>query len=236
MENNYLILGAGCGVGIELIRLLSKESNSIIATYSSDASKNRLLELQQGLNFKIAHLDLRSLDLIYSFLKKISYVKYLVDLAHSNIEDIFASIKDEDIINYYQLNVIHRAIFLKYITRKMLTKREGRLLYVSSTACVYPNKGQGLYSSAKAAVEKIYKAIGIEMYNRGISSVILRFGYINSGRSLDFIKNKKDTLSDFSIDPFDAAKAIEFFLHDNGRCFNADEVIIDRGFFSSKRF
>ncbi len=239
MENSYLIIGAGCDIGVEFIKLLlNRKTNFIIATYRSEDSKKRLLDLIKDteVNFDIVHLDFEVLSSLQNVLNDISYIKYVVDLAHNNLEELFASLKDKHIVDYYTANIINRAIFLKYIVRKMLTKRKGRLLYLSSTAVMYPNKGQSLYSSSKSAVENIYKSIGIEMGNRGITSVILRFGYINSGRALSFVQDKNDLLQDFLIEPSEVAKKVDFFLHDDGKCFNANEVVIDRGFFSSKRF
>ena len=101
---------------------------------------------------------------------------------------------------------------------------------------MHPNKGQGLYISSKMAIEAIYRTIGIEMFEKGISSIIIRPGYISSGRSIDFIEDKMNLLKNFIITPDELAEVILFFLKDEAICFNAREVEIDRGFFVSKRF
>ncbi len=230
-----LILGGSSEIGIELSKLLLKNSIVSYPTYSSNSGLNRI---KQALGQSVipVFLDLSLLDSVYDFFNKQLEFEYLVDLAHTNLEGLVASLSDKDIISYYNVNVVNRTIFLKYLTRNMLIKRKGRLIYVSSTAAKYPNKGQGLYGSAKLAIEAIYKTIGIEMYKKSISTMIIRPGYILSGRARDFIKDKMDLLGKFVIEPIDLANAILFFLKDEGRCFNATEIILDRGFFSSKRW
>lgn len=234
-EKNCLILGGSSEIGIFLAKRLLKEKLNPIITYSSQSGLKKIKDnLNKDIN--VFKLDLASLNSIYDFLSKINCkISYLVDLSHTHVEKLFASLKDEEIVSYYTTNVINRAIFLKNIVRNMLIQKQGRLVYISSTAAYLPNKGQGIYSSSKLAVEAIYKIIGIEMYKKGISTVILRPGYISAGRAKNFIDKKKSILP-YLLDVADVVDAILFFLKDNGRVFNAREITLDRGFFAKKDF
>ncbi len=235
LKGNCLIVGGSSDIGIELSKKLMNKNIDTILTYSS---KNGMQKIKNVINRNITlrYLNFSILDSVYDFLSNIEDdIFYLVDLSHTNIEELFASIKDEDIISYFNTNITNRTIFLKYIVKKMLLNRKGRLIYISSTAVSIPNKGQGLYAASKCAIEKIYKIIGIEMYKKGISTVILRPGYIASGRSEEFLKNRWDKLKNYILSPSDIADSIVFFLEDNGRCFNAREITLDRGLFSSKK-
>lgn len=230
---NCIILGGSSEIGISLAKRLLKENLNPVVTYSSEMG---LKKIKDNLNkdIKVYKLDLASLDSIYDFLSKIDFqISYLVDLSHTNIEKLFASLKDEEIYFYYTTNVINRTILLKNIVRNMLVQRHGRLVYISSTAAYIPNKGQGVYSSSKLAIEAIYKIIGIEMYKKGISTVILRPGYINTGRAKNFIETRKD-IEPYVLDVEDIVNAILYFLKDNGRIFNAREITLDRGFLAKK--
>lgn len=234
-EKNCLILGGSSEIGIFLAKRLLKEKLNPIITYSSQSGLKKIKDnLNKDIN--VFKLDLASLNSIYDFLSKINCkISYLVDLSHTHVEKLFASLKDEEIVSYYTTNVINRAIFLKNIVRNMLIQKQGRLVYISSTAAYLPNKGQGIYSSSKLAVEAIYKIIGIEMYKKGISTVILRPGYISAGRAKNFI-DKKKSIFPYLLDVTDVVDAILFFLKDNGRVFNAREITLDRGFFAKKDF
>jgi len=231
-----LILGGSSEIGLKLANLLLKLSIIPHLTYSSKKGLERIKQTFDS-EVKIHFLDMSSLNSIYDFFSNTQdEFEYLIDLAHTNTENLFASIKDETINHYYKTNVINRAIFLKHLVRGMLFRKKGRLIYVSSIAVMHPNKGQGLYISSKMAIEAIYRTIGIEMFEKGISSIIIRPGYISSGRSIDFIEDKMNLLKNFIITPDELAEVILFFLKDEAICFNAREVEIDRGFFVSKRF
>jgi 3-oxoacyl-[acyl-carrier protein] reductase len=65
---------------------------------------------------------------------------YLVDFAHGNYESFVSSADVERIGHYFAENVTARAVFLKYITRMMVARKRGRLVYISSSAAERPAK------------------------------------------------------------------------------------------------
>jgi len=127
---------------------------------------------------------------------------------------------------------------LKRVGRTMLKQRRGRLVFVSSSAAFRPNPGQGFYAAAKQASEALYRSMGLEMGKRGITTVTLRPGYINSGRGRRYLAQKEDILSHIPtgkpLSPEHVAETIMFLLSDSAAGFNATEIIMDGGLTAGK--
>jgi len=114
----------------------------------------------------------------------------------------------------------------------MLRKRKVRMVFISSAAAEKPNLGQGFYAASKLAVEALYRNLGLEMGNRGITTVSLRFGFIDSGRGRRYLRNRKAPLLGNEpewrvLDVKDATELILFFLSNQAEKFNAMEISIN---------
>ena len=164
---------------------------------------------------------------------------FLVDFAHGDIESLVASANEDDICRYFAENVSFRAKILKRAGRAMLKKRKGRLIFISSSAADRPNPGQGFYAAAKLASEALYKNLGLELGCRGITTVTLRPGYIDTGRGRRYMQaHEKETLNMVPIrralTSEELAETILFFLSDSAGGFNATEVSMDGGLTAGK--
>ncbi len=120
----------------------------------------------------------------------------------------------------------------------MLRKRFGRMVFVSSAAVLRTNPGQGFYVAAKTASEALYRNLGIELAKRGITTVTLRPGYVDSGRGARYTEGRKEMLAASplgrSLRPEEVAEAILFLLSDHATAFNATEICMDGGFSAAK--
>ena len=121
----------------------------------------------------------------------------------------------------------------------MLKKKRGRLVFISSSAAMRPNPGQGFYSAAKLASEALYKNLGLELGRRGITTVTLRPGYIDAGRGRHYLQaHEKEVLKmvpiNRAISEREVAETILFLLSDSARGFNATEITMDGGLAAGK--
>lgn len=237
-----LITGGNCSIALDLAQLLIDASITPFLTYRSEESKafiDEVLENNSG-KYVTIHLDYSDPATLGNLELQIQKsFDYLVDLAQSDFESLVASADDDTIDSFIGENIGFRAKLLKKITRNMLSQKKGRLLFISSTAAKMPNKGQGFYSAVKLAGEALYKNIGLELGRKGITTVSLRLGYVNSGRGEKYIlKNENEVFNKIpvgkALTSSEIAETIMFFLSDSARGFNATEIVIDGGLTSGK--
>jgi 3-oxoacyl-[acyl-carrier protein] reductase len=186
-----LILGGSCQLALALLPSLLKKNIQPLITYRNLKAKERI-KTQLGKKTALAefiHLDLCDRSTLLNLEACLNQgPDYLVDYAHSDYECLVASGKDDDIQNYFFANVSVRAMILRRVIRSMLKKRFGRLVFVSSTAAKTPNPGQGFYCASKSALEALYRSLGIEMASKGITTAIVRPGYVDAGRGKRYLE------------------------------------------------
>jgi 3-oxoacyl-[acyl-carrier protein] reductase len=241
-----LILGGSCELGIFLSKLLINNEIFPVLTYRNSKNKKQILDSLNTFNdkFEIQELDLSSRSSILNFFNQIDNDKnytldYMIDFIQGDIESYIASINEKTIYNYFNENISIRAEILKKITRIMLKKKKGRLIFISSSAADRPNPGQGYYAAAKLASEALYRNIGLELGCRGITTVTLRPGYIKAGRGAKYIEiNEKQILDKIPTKKIltinEVCEVILFFLSNSAMGFNCVEIPLDGGLTSGK--
>lgn len=237
-----LLTGGSSLLALELAKLLIAVDIYPILAWRREAGKEKIeeaLATETG-KFGITELNFSKIESLESCISNLEYEPdYLIDFAQSDYESYVASADEENIEQYYKENVFFRSAMVKAISRLMLKKRSGRLIFISSAAAHKPNPGQGFYSSAKLAGEAIYRNLGLELGKRGITTLSLRPGYVDVGRGTDYLdKDRKQILKKVpinrAISSLEVAESILFFLSESARSFNATEILLDGGLTAGK--
>lgn len=239
-----LVLGGSCKTGCVLAQKMKDNGIFPLLSYKSCAGLKRL-EKTFGCNpagMDIFPLDFSRTQAALSMLeKKISTrIDYLVDFAQGDYESLVASADDDAVRTYFNDNITFRALAVKRISRAMLRQKKGKLIFISSIAAKRPNPGQGFYAAAKLASEALYKNTGLELGAKGITTLVLRPGYIASGRGKAFLENKEHIIREQIptgqvLEPGQVADAVMFFLSDHAGQFNAAQITLDSGFSAGKK-
>lgn len=237
-----LVAGGSCDLALSLAELLISEGLFPILTRRTESGERKIRMRLQEMDgrFQTAPLDLSvpaTLESLFSHLG--NELDYLVDFAHGNLEALVGSPGPKDIEPYFAANVTARAELLRGASRIMLRKRRGRMVYVSSTAAVRPNPGQGFYAAAKLASEALYRNVGIELACRGITTVSLCPGYVDGGRGRDFLSRSRIVRIEEiplgrALTCTEVAEAILYLLSDNAIGFNAVAIMMDGGLTAGK--
>lgn len=237
-HKSALIIGGSCDLGIKVALLMMDNGINPVLSYRSDKSLRKINEIlidKKGY-YSTVKLDLFEIKTINNLNSEYSYV---VDLAQTDYESLIASTNEEDLGRFINANVLYKGELLRFLSRKMILNKTGRFLYISSTAAGLINPGQAFYSATKNACESLYKGIGIELGRKGITSVILRPGYIKHGRGVKYLENNEKEIlkrvpTRSSIDVDRLAEMIMFFLSDSSIGINATSITIDGGMSSCK--
>ena len=240
--NRALILGGNSELGICLAKYLINAAIFPILTYRNETGHRHILDRLQSVEGKYSsfHLDFDAPASLDSLFRRIGdNLDFLVDFAHANHESLVASADEERLSRYFAENISFRAAVLKRAARAMLRNKRGRLVFISSSAAKRPNPGQGFYAAAKLASEALYKNLGLELGERGITTVTLRPGYIDAGRGRAFIQSKgEDALKKVptkkALTKEEVAETILFYLSDSAGGANATEISMDGGLTAGK--
>lgn len=229
-------------MAISLAAYMIREGLFPILTYRNEKGLDTISERLKPFEKKYvtSYLDFSDRGSVKPFFKQIGRdMDYLIDFVQGDFEGLIASVNEDDVYRYFSENISVRAEIIKNTARIMLQKRRGRLIYISSSAAINPNPGQGFYAAAKLASEALYRNLGLELGGRGITTVTLRPGYVNEGRGRAFLDDRgKGAVEKVPIKrPLSAAEVAEtilFYLSDSAGGFNATEISMDGGLTAGK--
>jgi 3-oxoacyl-[acyl-carrier protein] reductase len=237
-----LILGGSCDMGLALAKAMTASGLYPLATYRDTRGRARIDEQLGPLGrvYDTVHLELRApqqSDRLQELLDQ--GVAYLVDLAHGDLEGLVAAVDGSVVGEFFHSHIAARAVVIQQVARAMLVRRQGRMVYISSTAAGRPHPGQGFYAAAKQAVEALYRNLGLELAGRGITTVTLRPGYVDAGRGRRYLERyAPQALSKVplgrALTLAEVVHAIMFLLCDDATGFNATTLTMDGGLSAGK--
>jgi 3-oxoacyl-[acyl-carrier protein] reductase len=238
-----LILGGSSEIGLALTELLHGHGIRTTVTFASPAGRRRIESRfpPAGPAPEVLHLDLADAKCMEdACIASTGCPDYLIDLAHPAWERLVAAPSGPEIASYFAAAISGRAALASALSRAMLARRTGRMVFVSSAAAVLPGPGQGFYSAAKLAGEAMYRNIGLEMGLKGITTVALRPGYVSSGRGDRFLEGNRETVrrrvpTGSVISSEEVARTILFLLSDPARHINATHLTMDGGLTACKQ-
>jgi 3-oxoacyl-[acyl-carrier protein] reductase len=182
LENkSVLITGANRGIGFELVKHFSSlKCNIICCTREvNDEFLKKIEEIKLKNKVKIDNyiLDLANFDSIKSSFKKISSEQEKIDILINNAgilyNALFLMTTLPQIENTFRINVISQIYLTQLVTKKMMSKKTGNIIFFSSSSAKENNFGRSLYSSSKSAIESLTKSISKELgvYNIRVNAI-----------------------------------------------------------------
>ena len=246
MDYNYsgsraLILGGSCRLALALAESMISVGVRPVLSFRSDDGRERIekhLKQHTG-NYGTLALDLgAAADALPERVLEPG-IDYLVDYAQDDLEGLVASVDSAAVRKFFDANVAGRSAVIQQVTRHMVGRGRGRMVYISSAAAGRSNPGQGFYAAAKCAAEALYRNVGIEMAGRGITTVTLRPGYVDAGRGRRFLENRGQ--AELAKVPLGRAltaeevtAAVMFLLSDGAVGFNGVVLTMDGGLGAAK--
>jgi len=240
--NRALVLGGTCDLALALAGSMIERNLFPILTYRDEKGLSTISNAMQSFEGKyeayyLNFSDRSSLGLLFTYIG--DGLDCLIDFAQGNYESLVASADEDTVYRYFTENISFRAEVLKAAGRIMIKKRRGRLIFISSTAALRPNPGQGFYAAAKLASEALYRNMGLELGERGVTAVILRPGYVDAGRGSVYLQGSGKKAIDMvpikrAISREEIVQTILFLLSDGAAGINATEISLDGGLSAKK--
>lgn len=180
-----LVTGASRGIGAAIAEKLAKAGATVVGTATSDGGADNISGRFTGdLKGKGMKLDVSDAGDVDTVLKAIEEeyggVDILINNAGITKDTLMMRMKDsdwDDVINT-NLNSIYRVT--KAVLKKMMKKRWGRIISISSVVASLGNAGQSNYAAAKAGMEGFTRSMAREVASRGITLNCVAPGFIAS--------------------------------------------------------
>ena len=229
-DKNLFVTGGTGSIGSSICNYFN--NNGCKDIYSTTTNLNKVRENQAYIKFKeinLNNIENINLDELFDF-----DIDFLVLNAGLNKDNIFLRMSSEDWNSVINVNLNSSFHLLKYYVRKMVKKKFGRIVFISSVVAYTGNPGQANYTASKAAISGLVKSLALELSSRNITVNSIAPGFISSNMTdklnddqknaiLERIPMKKLGNSD------DIAKAVGFLCSENANYITGQTLHVNGG-------
>ena len=193
MQKTYVITGATSGIGLELVKALSKE-NLIYAGYRNE-EKLKVFDYIENQNIRPFYIDMNDSNSIKSAAEYVSsQVKKVDTLINAAGCVVAGAVEELDINNIkyqFQINTFSHLEFTKYLLNNVCIEK---IINISSMASfgVFPFVAP--YCASKRALDILFNSLQIE-YGSKIKIISIKPGVIATPLWDKSIQNNKELLS-----------------------------------------
>ncbi len=229
-DKKLLVTGGTGSIGGSICDYFKNNSCKEIYSTTTDMSK-----VKSDQNFiKFIELNLNNIENIKLDESFDFDVDYLVLNAGLNRDNIFLRMSSDEWNNVINVNLNSSFHLLKHFIKKMVKKKFGRIVFISSVVAHTGNQGQVNYTASKAAISGMVKSLALELSTRNITVNSVAPGFIQSNMTDKLNDIQKKTILDRIPmkklgDSSDIAKAVGFLCSENANYITGQTLHVNGG-------
>lgn len=240
VENKKIIVtGASGGIGNSIVEKLYNNGADILATGTRDEKLNELK--QKFKNIKTLKFDISDHNKIEEFLNTATEdlggsLDCIVNNAGITKDNLTIRMSMEEWTKVIDINLTSTFLMSKFAIKKMLKKKSGKIINITSVVGHTGNIGQANYTASKAGIVAMSKSLAIEYAKKNINVNCISPGFISTAMT-DKIDDKfKDTIiskipANRLGKPEDIANAVLFLASNNSDYINGETLHVNGGLY-----
>ena len=235
-----LITGATGGIGNSLVEKFYNYGSSIVATGTNEDKLNNLKKKYP--NILIEKFKLDEHDKIENFIetitKKLDGLDVLVNNAGITLDNLSIRLTEEHWKKVLDINLTSTFLMCKYVIKKMLKNKYGKIINITSIVGHTGNLGQANYAASKAGIIGFSKSLAIEYAKKNININCVSPGFIKTDMT-DKINEefKKILISKIPSGDLgtgeDISNCVAFLASDMSRYINGETIHVNGGMYMS---
>lgn len=236
-----LITGASRGIGKSIALAFAKAGAHVVINY---ASKPELAEAVAdearalGVEAFVIGCDVSDEEAVEAMIETIEKtfkpIDFLVNNAGVTRDGLLIRMKDSDWDQVMDINLKGTYLCTKHVGKRMLKRKSGNIVNVTSVVGLTGNAGQSNYSASKAGVIGFTKSIAKEFASRGIRVNAVAPGFIETDMTG---KLSEEVIESYSKaiplgrmgSPDDVAAAVLFLSSEQASYMTGQIITVDGG-------
>ena len=229
-DKNLFVTGGTGSIGNYICHYFN--NNGCEDIYASTTNLEKVNPNDKFINYKelnLSEISKNNLDELLDI-----DIDYLILNAGVTKDNIFLRMSAEDWNDVIDVNLNSSFYLLKHFIKKMVKKRFGRIVFISSVVAHTGNPGQVNYTASKAAISGIVKSLALELSSRNITVNSVAPGFIQSNMTDKLNEIQKNTILEripmkkFG-NPEDIAKTVGFLCSDNANYITGQTIHVNGG-------
>tara|TARA_Y100000591_G_C21755165_1_gene656985 strand:+ start:25 stop:756 length:732 start_codon:yes stop_codon:yes gene_type:complete len=237
-NKKVLITGATGGIGNSLTKKFYELGSNIIATGTNETKLENLKNNFKGVKIEKFRLD--DHNRIEEFIEKIDKdlggLDILVNNAGINIDNLSIRLSEENWKKVLDINLTSTFLMCKYAIKKMLRRKYGKIINITSIVGHTGNLGQANYSASKAGIIAFSKSLAIEYAKKNININCVSPGFIKTEMTdkidEEFKKNLINKIPSGNLGSGeDVSNCVAFLASDMANYINGETIHVNGGMY-----
>lgn len=178
ISKKWLITGASKGLGLQMVKELLAQDQTVIATTRDKNSFDS--EIVKSPKLSIYELDLTKeqdvKDCIDATIKEHDAIDVLINNAGYGFVGAIEETDEHEVEKVVNLNVFCTLRMIRNVLPYMRNQKSGHIINLSSMAGLKSSAGWGIYNTSKYAVEGFSEALAEEVKQFGIHVILIEPG------------------------------------------------------------
>ncbi len=235
---NVVITGATRGLGLAIAEELRRVGGyCLICIGRKRNAEFDIFQEQDPEYTDYVEYDLADLDgipkLVTGITKEIGPIYGLVNNAGIGLDGLLATQHNSEISKVLRVNLEAPILLTKYVCRGMLTKREGRIINVSSIVASTGFNGLAAYAASKAGLEGFTRSLSRELGRAKITVNCLAPGYMETDMTAALEGEKLNSVRRRAPlglpSPGNVATTVSYLLSDGAKMMTGSVITVDGG-------
>jgi 3-oxoacyl-[acyl-carrier protein] reductase len=237
-NKKIIITGATGGIGNCLVEKFYTLDSQIIATGTNEEKLNKLKEKFPNIQtekFKLDnHKDIE--NFINQVDAKLEGIDVLVNNAGIALDNLSVRLTEENWKKVLDINLTSTFLMCKFAIKKMLKKKYGKIINITSIVGHTGNLGQANYSASKAGIIAFSKSLAIEYAKKNININCVSPGFIKTEMTDNINEEFKNNLiakipSGNLGTGEDVSNCVAFLASDMAKYINGETIHVNGGMY-----
>ena len=242
LENKNIILtGATGGIGNAIVNTLISLNANLLVTGTNEKKLDELKKKHK--NLICLKQDISAHDQLEGFIENCSKdlgdkIDVLINNAGITKDNLTIRMNKDEWDKVISINLTSTFLLSKYAIKKMLKKKSGKIINITSVVGHTGNLGQANYSASKGAVTSMSKSLSLEYAKKNISVNCIAPGFIETAMTEKINDEYKNQLkSKIPLDRFgtpqDIANCTAFLCSDMSNYITGETIHVNGGMYFS---
>ena len=237
-NKKILITGATGGIGNCLVEKFYNLGSKIMATGTNEEKLKNLKNKYPNIHVEQFKLDQH--DKIESFIEKtnkeLDGIDILVNNAGITLDNLSIRLTEDNWKKVIDINLTSTFLMCKHTIKKMLKKKYGRIVNITSIVGHTGNLGQANYAASKAGIIAFSKSLAIEYAKKNINVNCVSPGFIKTEMTdkinEEFKKNLINKIPSGDLGTGqDVSNCVAFLASDMADYINGETIHVNGGMY-----